>query len=63
MVERRKRRPVPLSNWLEKVVCLPSGIAAEFGPLKLHPYQQAIADAMADPKVERVSVIKSARVG
>ena len=52
-----------LSNWAERVICLPSAVAAEPGKLKLHPYQRAIADAIADPRVERVSVLKSARVG
>jgi hypothetical protein len=44
-------------------VRLPGNIAAVPGPLKLHPYQRAIADAIADPKVERISVLKSARIG
>ena len=50
-------------RWLEEVVRLPAGIAAEPGPLRLHRYQRAIADAIADPKVERMSVLKSARIG
>jgi phage terminase large subunit GpA-like protein len=29
----------------------------------LHPYQRGFADAIADPRIERVSVLKSARVG
>lgn len=63
MVRVARKRPEPLSRWLEGVVCLPSGIASAPGPLRLHPYQSAIADAIADPTIERVSVIKSARVG
>lgn len=31
--------------------------------MRLFPYQRAIADSMGDPTVERVSVLKSARVG
>ena len=49
-----------LSRWIEDNVRVPSGISAVSGPLKLHPYQRGIADAIADPKVERVSVLKSA---
>src|SRR5271157_1037382 len=60
---RRPKQPPPLSRWLQDVVCLPAGLASAPGPLRLHPYQRSIADAIADPKVERVSVIKSARVG
>jgi phage terminase large subunit GpA-like protein len=63
MVRRIAARPAPLSTWLEDVIRLPTGLAAVPGPLALHPYQRAIADAMADPAVERVSVIKSARIG
>lgn len=64
MVHVRKKTPGKLlSDWLERVMCLPSGLASAPGPLTLHPYQRAIADAMADPAIERVSVIKSARVG
>jgi Phage terminase large subunit (GpA) len=63
MVRVLRKHELPLSRWLEHVVRLPGGIAATPGPLGLHPYQRAIADAIADPKVERVSVLKSARVG
>jgi phage terminase large subunit GpA-like protein len=63
MVRIIRKSAEPLSRWLEEVVRLPSGIAAEPGPIKLHPYQRAIADAVVDPKVERVSVLKSARIG
>jgi phage terminase large subunit GpA-like protein len=63
MVHLAPKRPKRLSHWLEDVVRLPAGIAAAPAPLKLHPYQRAIADAIADPKVERVTVIKSARIG
>jgi len=60
MVTPRKPKPVPLSKWIEAVVRLLSGIAAVPGPIELHPYQVAIADTLAEPKIERVS--KSARV-
>ncbi len=63
MVQVKPKRPDSLSKWLEEVVFLPAGLAAVPGLLKLHPYQRAIADAIADPKIERVSVLKSARIG
>jgi phage terminase large subunit GpA-like protein len=31
--------------------------------INLYPYQKGIAQAIGDPKVERVTVLKSARVG
>ena len=55
-----KRRPLP--QWIEDTVRLPAA-SAEPGPIKLYPYQRGIAAAIADPKVERVNVLKSARVG
>ncbi len=54
-------RPPPrlsLSDWAERNARLYSG--AVFKP---YPYQRAILDAMNDPKVDRISVMKSARVG
>lgn len=53
----------PLSEWVEENVRLPSSIAAQPGPLQLWPHQRAIADSIGDPDVERVSVLKSARIG
>jgi phage terminase large subunit GpA-like protein len=52
-----------LSTWAERVICLPSGIASEPGRIKLYPYQRAICDAIADPNIEKISVLKSARIG
>jgi phage terminase large subunit GpA-like protein len=52
-----------LSTWAERVICLPSGVASEPGRIKLHPYQRAICDAIGDPNIERISVLKSARIG
>jgi hypothetical protein len=38
-------------------------VIAEPGPIRLAPYMRQIADAIGDPAVERVTVLKSARVG
>jgi phage terminase large subunit GpA-like protein len=57
-------RPVermPLSDYIEKVVYLPSGLSAVSGPIKLWPFQRGICDALTE--YERVSVIKGARLG
>ena len=63
MVAVRKPRPVALSRWIEQHVCLPQGLSSEPGPIRLAPYMRAIADAITDPKLERVTVLKSARIG
>src|SRR5262245_21083746 len=52
-----------LSSWLESHVRLPEGTTALPGPLRLWPYQREIADAITDPTIERVTVVKPVRVG
>lgn len=56
-----KRQPLP--TWIEANVRLPAGTTAEPGPIKLYPYQRGIAEAIGEPAIERVTVIKSARIG
>lgn len=59
-------RPPPklaLSEWIEGHVFLPSSIAAQPGRMRLWPPQREIADSIGDDTVERVTVLKSARVG
>ncbi|MDO5630529.1 MAG: phage terminase large subunit family protein [Paracoccus sp. (in: a-proteobacteria)] len=52
-----------LAEWVEKNVRLPATVAAQSGRFKLFPYQVEIARSMGNPAVERVSILKSARVG
>jgi phage terminase large subunit GpA-like protein len=52
-----------LSDWIETNVRLPQGTTAVPGPMKLYPYQKALADSIGDAAVERVTVVKAARVG
>jgi len=40
-------------------VRLPLGLSAESGPLHLWPTQKGIADALADPAIERVTLVGS----
>jgi phage terminase large subunit GpA-like protein len=54
---------LPLSAWIEAHIRLPQGTTAVPGPMKLWPYQRAIADSVADPEVERVTLVKPVRVG
>jgi hypothetical protein len=37
----------------------PPDIVAEPGPVRLAPYMREIADAIRDPAIERVSVLRS----
>lgn len=59
----RPPQRLALSEWVEANVRLPSSIAAQPGALRLWPHQRAIADSIGDPEIERVTVLKSARIG
>lgn len=52
-----------LSDWIEANVRLPVGTTALPGPVRLWPYQREIADAISDPIIERVTLVKPVRVG
>lgn len=54
---------LPLSQWIEGNLRLPEGISALPGRVHLWPYQPAIADAIGDPAIERVTLVKPVRVG
>ncbi len=50
-------RPPPrlrFSAWIEQHLLLPDGVSALPGPVRLWPYQRAIADAIGDPAIECV---------
>jgi phage terminase large subunit GpA-like protein len=52
-----------LSQWIERELHLPADVSALPGPVRLWPYQAGIADAISDPTVERITLVKSARCG
>jgi phage terminase large subunit GpA-like protein len=52
-----------LSTWIEGNIRLPEGVSALPGPVRLWPYQVGIADAISDPAIERVTLVKPVRVG
>lgn len=54
---------IRLSDWTEANVRLPSSLSAQPGLMRLWPHQRALADSIGDPDIERVSILKSARVG
>ncbi len=62
----RRLRPPPrlsLSAWADDHFRLSAESAAEPGRWRTLPYQRGILDAITDPDIERVTVMKSARVG
>ncbi len=52
-----------LSEWSDTHAVLSSESSAESGRWKTLPYQKGIMDALTDPIIEQVTVMKSARVG
>jgi phage terminase large subunit GpA-like protein len=68
-VARRARaalRPpleLSLSEWADREFVLWAEVSAETGRWHTLPYQRGIMDAITDPATEKVSVMKSARVG
>ncbi|MGR3747543.1 phage terminase large subunit family protein [Paracoccus sp. (in: a-proteobacteria)] len=59
----RPPRQLDLAEWVEQTVRLPGTVAAQSGRMVLMPWQQEVARSIGDPLVERVSILKSARVG
>jgi hypothetical protein len=59
-------RPPPrlrFSAWIEQHLLLSDGVSALPGPVRLWPYQRAIADAIGDPAIECVTVANPVRAG
>ena len=52
-----------LSEWIEGHLHLPEDVSSMPGRVRLWPYQHGIADAIGNPEVERVTVVKPVRVG
>jgi phage terminase large subunit GpA-like protein len=67
-VRVRSRALIPpprlkLSAWVEKILVLPSSVTALPGHCRLWPFQREILDAIGDPLIERITLIKPVRVG
>jgi len=59
-------RPPPrlaLSTWIERNLVLPEGTSALPGRVRMWPYMRAVADAISDPEIERISLVKPVRCG
>ncbi|PZU45310.1 MAG: hypothetical protein DI568_13730 [Sphingomonas sp.] len=59
----RPHEQIDFPTWVEANVRLPSTVAAESGRMRLMAWQVEVARSMGNPVVERVSLLKSARVG
>lgn len=59
----RPPRRMHLSEWADEHFVLSPESAAVPGPWRTLPYQREILDAISDPLVEQVTVMKSARIG
>ena len=56
-------KKLTLSQWADEYAYLSAESSAEGGRWRTLPYQKGIMDAITDPNVEQVTVMKSARVG
>ena len=56
-------KKLTLSEWADEYAYLSVESSAEGGRWRTLPYQKGIMDAVTDPNIEQISVMKSARVG
>ena len=56
-------KKLSLSEWADEFAYLSAESSAEGGRWHTLPYQKGIMDAVTDPNVEQITVMKSARVG
>jgi phage terminase large subunit GpA-like protein len=52
-----------LSEWADAYAYLSPESSADTGKWRTIPYQRGIIDAITNPSIERITVMKSARVG
>jgi phage terminase large subunit GpA-like protein len=54
---------IPTADWIEQNIYLPQTASALPGRMQLWAYQRGICDALDDPGIEKITVLKSARIG
>ena len=54
---------VPLAEWIEAHVYIPASASALPGRMELWPFQRGWCEAIEDPEVERITIMKGARIG
>jgi phage terminase large subunit GpA-like protein len=52
-----------LATWIESELVLPSNVSALPGSMRLHAHQRGICNAISDPTIETVSLVKPVRIG
>ena len=50
-----------INDWIEDYIYVGSG--ATQGPMRMYAYLRALSDAVMDPEIEKITVVKSARIG
>ena len=56
-------KKLSLSDWADEYAYLSAESSAEGGRWKTLPYQKGMMDAITNPDIEQVTIMKSARVG
>ena len=59
----RPPEKLTLSEWADRFAFLSAESSAEAGRWHTLPYQKGLMDAVTDPRIEQITVMKSARVG
>ena len=54
---------VPLADWIESSVYIPASASALPGRMQLWPFQRGWCEAIEDPEIERITILKGARIG
>lgn len=54
---------VPLAQWIESTVHIPASASALPGRMQLWPFQRGWCEAIENPEIERITVLKGARIG
>lgn len=54
---------VPLADFIESAVHIPAAASALPGKMRLWPFQRGWCDALDDPEIERITILKGARIG
>lgn len=54
---------IPLADWIESSVFIPASASALPGRMELWPFQRGWCEAIEDPEIERITILKGARIG
>ena len=54
---------VPLADWIERTVYIPASASAIPGRMQLWQFQRGWCEAIEDPEIERITILKGARIG